>query len=312
MKKFLGILGAVIAAAAIYFGIMFAPEIKDAFLGNTPEPPTQDVEEPGEPTGDVVADVQNSDALRLTKHNRVSANGQALSVTATLSPDYIVDKTVSWSIAWKSTNSANVNDYITITPSADTLTCTVAVKKAFTQQIILTCTANSNTNVKATCTIDYVDRNYKFGQTVSYVADMSGKNPFNTTLSEVVEMALNGGHYDDATLYTTYGGSLRGTVRNIEFKDGILNFDDSITFEREESLGDAIVFATEEFTDSLTTSINHLKTLKSNIRVQADIYYDNTLIAENVVYTIEFTINNISTSYFTADGLTLNDTQLIF
>lgn len=317
MKKFLGILGAVIAAAAIYFGIMFAPEIKAAFLGNTPEPPTQDVEEPGEPTGDVVADVQNSDALRLTKHNRVSANGQALSVTATLSPDYIVDKTVSWSIAWKGTNSANVNDYITITPSADTLTCTVAVKKAFTQQIILTCTANTNKDVKATCTIDYVDRSYKFGQTVSYVADMSGKNPFNTTLLEVVEMALNGGQYSDASLYTTYGGSLRGTVKNVEFKDGTLNFDDSYNFNSSQelsssNLGEYIVQATEQYTDSLTTSINYLKTLKSNIRVQADIYYGTTLIAENVTYTIEFTINNISTSYFTADGLTLNDTQLIF
>ena len=316
MKKFLGILGAVIAAAAIYFGIMFAPEIKDAFLGNTPEPPTQDVEEPGEPTGDVVADVQNSDALRLTKHNRVSANGQALSVTATLSPDYIVDKTVTWSIAWKSTNSANVNDYITITPSADTLTCTVAVKKAFSTQIILTCTAKSNTSVKATCTIDYVDRNYKIGQTVSYVADMNGKNPFNTSLLEVVEMALNGSQYADTTLYTTYGGSLRGTIKNVEFKDATLNFDDIIMISSsqalsDDNLGEYIVQATEQYTGSLTDSINYLKTLKSDIRVQADIYYGNTLIAENVIYTIEF-INNISTSYFTADGLTLNDTQLIF
>ena len=167
---------------------------------------------------------------------------------------------------------------------------------------------------RAHCTIDYVDRNYKVGQTVGYVADMSGKNPFNTSMLEVVEMALNGGQYTDTSLYTTYGGSLRGTLKNVEFKSGTMNFDDctDIANLENENLGDHIVYATEEYTGSLTDSINYLATLKSDITVQADIYYNNQLIAENVVFMIEFTITNISTSYFGASDVTLNDTQLIF
>ena len=102
-----------------------------------------------------VLNVENESGIRL-RQNKMATDTDRISITAEVLPANAIDKTVSWSWAWGSSNSGNVADYVTITPSADTLTCTVKVKKAFTTQIILTCTANSNSTVKATCTIDYV------------------------------------------------------------------------------------------------------------------------------------------------------------
>lgn len=309
MKKFLGILGAVIAAAAIYFGIMFAPEIKAAFLGNTPEPPTQDVEEPGEPTGDVVTDIVDSEALRLTKYNRVSANGQALSVVATID-EYADIKTVSWALSWKSTNSGNVADYVTITPSADTLTCTVAVKKAFTTQIILTCTANSNASVKATCTIDYVGRDIKFNKTSVSL----GSYKFDTmTYDDLISCigALT------TSNYTLSGGSLVGTLSNVKVKEIALDGEDDYL------LNDSIVgsktlksFVQENYDvsgfSSLNAALRHLEeeTECLGFSISYDITYNGTIIKSG---TTSFTCSiNWGDITITADSLTLNDSQLIF
>ena len=300
MKKILGILGLILGAVAVYFGIMFAPEIKGAFLGNNTEPPTQDVEEPGEPTGDVVTDIVDSDMLKLTKRNKVSANGTALSVTATLSPENVNDKTVTWSIAWKTSNSANVNDYITLTPSADTLTCTVSVKNAFTTQIILTCTANSNSNVKATCTIDYVDRKFESSQGES---DLLGENPYEYTILELLNQ-------EDDKNYNTHGGTLDGTLKNHEYTSFAITINgNEITFtDFNKSLGDYMEeLATEYGIDSVIAGFGS----GLDVYGQADIYYSSTLIASDVSTLFGFRIT-IDDGYFVADGLTLNDTQLIF
>lgn len=301
MKKILGILGLILGAVAVYFGIMFAPEIKGAFLGNNTEPPTQDVEEhEKELTGDVVAGVQDSDMLRLTKKNKVSANGQALDVTATLSPAYISDKTVSWSIAWASTNSATVTDYVTITPSTDTLTCAVSVKKAFTTQIILTCTANSNSNVKATCTIDYVDRKFESSQGES---DICGENPYEYTILELLNEA------DDKS-YNTHGGTLDGTLKDHAYTSFTItiNGNEETFTDFNKSVGEYMEeLATEYGIDSVVTGFNS----GLDVYGQADIYYSTTLIASDVSTLFGFRLI-VDDSYFVADGLTLNDTQLIF
>lgn len=301
MKKILGILGLVLGAVAVYFGIIFAPEIKGAFLGNNTEPPTQDVEEPGEPTGDVVTDIVDSDLLKLTKRNKVSANGTALSVTATLSPENVNDKTVTWSIAWKTTNSANVNDYITLTPSADTLTCTVAVKKAFTTQIILTCTSKSNTSVKATCTIDYVGREYP---DINVQANNSAYNLDTMTwrnFADSIESNL-------ATSYNSVGGSLVGNIKNVK-----IDFDEFETssgwcfYPNESDLIKNYSSGEYDYTRIIDTSESSALFLP----VFYDLYYGNTLIESGLggYITVNYTWTNKTVS---ATGLTLNDTQLIF
>ena len=305
MKKFLGILGLVLGAVAVYFGIMFAPEIKGAFLGDNSETPTQDVEEPGEPTGDVVTDIVDSDMLKLTKRNKVSANGTALSVTATLAPDWVVDKTVNWTLSWASSNSGNVADYITITPSSDTLTCTVAVKKAFTTQIILTCTANSNDKVKATCTIDYVSRDLLASNREGDL-DLSGEKYDGYTIQDVLNES---GNFLEVSNYYTNGGTLNGVVKNVKYSSikvgdhAIESTDYSKTLE---------VWLIEEFGD-LPSAVEYFNSQDYNIDIviSADIYYGDTLIKTGASTQICSHLF-IDLAGYTATGLTLNDTQLIF
>ncbi len=305
MKKILGILGLVIGALAVYFGIMFAPEIKGAFLGNNPEPPTQDVEEQ-EPTGDVVTDIVDSDALRLTKHNRVSASGQALSVTATLSPDYIIDKTVNWSIAWKGTNSANVNDFITLTPSSDTLTCTVSVKKAFTTQIVLTCSANNNPQVKATCTIDYVGRTLNAKTIMAQETDLCGENFGAYTIREFIDET--GYIMDSSSNYELKGGSLNGTFKNLKLVSVKIDGKD-VTSKLATNLESWLI---AEF-GSLGTAMEELENdMDIEYVVSADVYYGDTLIQSGVTYNGGSSYIVVDLSYYKATGITLNDTQLIF
>lgn len=83
----------------------------------------------------------------------------SVSVTATVEPDYVTDKSVTWSAAWKDENSTwatgkNVNDYIALSTTTENTT-TISVKQAFGEQIIVTVTANSASGVSATITCDY-------------------------------------------------------------------------------------------------------------------------------------------------------------
>lgn len=305
MKKFLGILGAVIAAAAIYFGIMFAPEIKDAFLGNTPEPPTQDVEEhEKEPTGDVVAGVQDSEALRLIKKNKISANGQVLSVTASLSPDWIIDKTVSWSLSWNGSNSEIVSQYVSITPSSDTLTCEVKVLKEFTTQIILTCTAKSNDRTKATCTIDYVGKTFSLKDSGLGDVDLIGEKYSDYTLNDVLTYADD---FIDTSLYNLSGGTLQGTIQNVRYSsvkiaDKDVDLDNlNITFEQ---------WLVDTF-GSIKAGVDATNICNITYVIASDVYYNSSLIKSGVSCTFNVELMTDLGGYG-ATGITLNDTQLIF
>lgn len=81
----------------------------------------------------------------------------AYTVTATVNDadgraqDYL--RYVDFSLAWKSTNSASLSDYITMTTTD--YTATLTCKKAFTMQIILTAASTLDSTKKATVTLDY-------------------------------------------------------------------------------------------------------------------------------------------------------------
>ena len=64
--------------------------------------------------------VEQENGIRL-RQNKVASDTDFLSITAEITPDNAVDKTVSWSIAWGTTNSNTITDYITIEVSSDTL-----------------------------------------------------------------------------------------------------------------------------------------------------------------------------------------------
>ena len=302
MKKLLGILGLFIGTVAMFFGILFAPEIKSAILGNGNNGPTQDVEEPGEPTGDVVADVQNSDMLKLTKRNKISANGQTLSVSATLSPDWILDKTVTWDVSFKGTASLFATDYISLNVSSDTLTCDVSVKKAFTTQMILTCTSNSDSSVKATCTIDYVGRTIQYTRSGEW-GDIIGEAYSEYKVSDLYKQT----DIKNADNYTTSGGTLNGTLQNVQITSVKVDGTD-VTSNQTQTLQNILV---SNHGDIYSAYEELEGRFEVEITITADVYYNNTLIQSGVTglawgdYLFDY-------SAYKVTDITLSDTQLIF
>ena len=83
----------------------------------------------------------------------------AYTITATVQPDSADNKAVSWSIAWQNPNSGwasgkNISDYITLS-STTANPLTVTCKQAFGAQAIVTCTSQDNSELTASCTVDY-------------------------------------------------------------------------------------------------------------------------------------------------------------
>lgn len=88
----------------------------------------------------------------------------AYTLTATVTPSNADDKTVDWSVAWKNADSSwakgkTVTSYVTVTPTSDgALTATVSCLAAFSEQIIVSVVPRANTDISATCTLDYRQR----------------------------------------------------------------------------------------------------------------------------------------------------------
>ena len=81
--------------------------------------------------------------------NGVSEQADSVyTITATITPANVTDPTVLWTAEW--TNSASawasgkaVTEYLSLTPSANTLTATLVCKKEFGEQAIITAQAKS-------------------------------------------------------------------------------------------------------------------------------------------------------------------------
>lgn len=98
-------------------------------------------------------------AMRFNTTRAASTN--SYTITATVTPIDATNTNIDWSIAWKNpasnwANGKNINDYITFT--FDGNTATVTLKTAFSEQAIITATSESDPEVTATCTVDYVKR----------------------------------------------------------------------------------------------------------------------------------------------------------
>lgn len=86
----------------------------------------------------------------------------AYTITATVEPESATDKSVTWAVAWKEptsgwANGKSVSDYITLN-SATANPVTVSCSQAFAAQAIITCISQSNSELTATCTVDYKER----------------------------------------------------------------------------------------------------------------------------------------------------------
>lgn len=117
--------------------------------------------------GLTIANIQNAPRMLLSAVRTTSTTSYAsdvVTLTATVLPEYAVNKKVTWSVAWKDASSTwangkDVNDYVELIPAEDGgLTATIAALKSFGEQVIVTVTSQANSSAKATCTVDYMKR----------------------------------------------------------------------------------------------------------------------------------------------------------
>ncbi|MFR1983769.1 MAG: hypothetical protein ACLS4Z_08695 [Christensenellaceae bacterium] len=130
----------------------------DTPTAELPENPSKNPE-----TGDTVTvtpGIQRGIKLT-TKAFKTERGTTAQLITATITPEDTADKSVSWKIGFVNPAASwaagkNAEDYVTMTPSGSQ--ATVECDQAFGEQIVITVTAQANTDVSAECTLDYVKR----------------------------------------------------------------------------------------------------------------------------------------------------------
>lgn len=110
----------------------------------------------------IISDIRNNDHIQLSMQKLSNEIG-GVTVQATVNPSSVADNTLNWTLSWKTTNSNNVNDYVSMQVSADTQSVTLTYIKQFETQIVLKATSVLSPGVSAQCSIDCYKRVEYFG-----------------------------------------------------------------------------------------------------------------------------------------------------
>lgn len=101
--------------------------------------------------------------LIFTSDVEETADNSGITLKATVKPSVAYDKSLTWSVKWKNsadsfaTDNPDVTKFVTVT-SKSSDTAEVICLKPFGSQIEVIATSVSNTNAKATCTLDYMQK----------------------------------------------------------------------------------------------------------------------------------------------------------
>lgn len=223
--------------------------------------------------------IKPKEEIILLRKNAISNNGSSLNVKATIKPSYAINKKVSWSLAWNPSydfsswafGAPDITKYIKLTPSSDTLTCSVKVTPGYKlpTYAILTCTSQANSMIKATCRIDYLSRYYH-----PYV-DMADA-------PDAIENDLSFKGFGDVclkridSLKTSIGssmGSLSGDIKNIR-----------IDYQSEWETGMGWCFYIENYQNPICEDESYEYIIADEelyVPILYDVYYGNTLIQAN-------------------------------
>lgn len=101
----------------------------------------------------IISDIRNNDHIQLSMQ-KLSNDISGVTVQATVNPSSVADNTLNWTLSWKTTNSNNVNDYVSMQVSADTQSVTLTYIKQFDTQIVLKATSTLTPGVSAQCSIE--------------------------------------------------------------------------------------------------------------------------------------------------------------
>lgn len=148
-----------------------------------------------------------------TKIKKNAINQEVVTVTATVSPEFVVDKTLSWKLEWNASNpSYNVTDYVTMSISDDTLSVNITYVKQFNVQIKLTATSNMTSSVSASCLIDCYQRSDSdFTTGVRY--NNSGNVVTADTSNNIILSGVTyKGIIDGASIYVNSVANKTGTI----------------------------------------------------------------------------------------------------
>lgn len=126
------------------------------------ETQTEQKSENTKPVGDLEFTPSNTEVMMLSVSNPValaSASGytKTVTVTATIMPADVPDKSVDWYIAWADESvTATLSDYVTITPTSNgSLTANVTCKQSFNNDVVITVVTRVG-GMSATCMVTYV------------------------------------------------------------------------------------------------------------------------------------------------------------
>lgn len=114
----------------------------------------------------IVSEITSSSNIKLASSDATAtaASTSGVTLTATITPSTATDKTVDWSVEFVNASSSwasgkTASDYLSVTPTSDgSTTATVSAISAFGEQIKITVTCRTNTDITASCTVDYGER----------------------------------------------------------------------------------------------------------------------------------------------------------
>lgn len=138
-KKILKNLGiCILGVSCLSLGVAFSQNIKnglnnikdkiDEVIPSTTTKPVEDnnIEDTVLVDGEVVKTGSVVDMPQKLTFRKASANTEGITINATVLPENATNKSLTWSVAWsRSDLSYNINEFIEIIPSTDTLSCEV-------------------------------------------------------------------------------------------------------------------------------------------------------------------------------------------
>lgn len=251
------------------------------------------------------------------EENGISARAEnAYTLTAELTPANTTYKDLDWVASWNTsvswTSGKTITDYLTVTPSEDTLSAVVECKAPFGAQIQITVTYRHNTEINAKCTVDYRQK-YQNAFT-GYIAldSTSGKKAnFSSGVDTRISVDFPFAKQSDLAYFGTRNGEISVTAQGnevytipleckltkvemqmssnlsrsfAEYPAGCITGD---FYERKPLTG--VTYAggkctglMQNFMGITDYSNGNISTIKSKLGSYSDCYYD---------YTISFTVN---------------------
>ncbi|MBO5067620.1 MAG: hypothetical protein II988_04210 [Clostridia bacterium] len=197
-----------ISLIVLFIGV-FAPLISSCISENQkqeekPIAPTEQTGSMNTASNDFIGEVNNSPYVKLamsraTTYSQTN-NSASKTLTATVLPASAANQKVNWSVEWgDSTNTSNVSDYITVTPtSAGSNVATVTCYQKFSGNIIVTATTQEN-GYSASCIVTFTGQpsdiaisgtisptsgEYRVGVGQAYTFDVTLSNVFNQVGSQ--------------------------------------------------------------------------------------------------------------------------------